>query len=124
LWKPAWRFPPDEAAREAEALGFPMVLKLHSKTITHKSDVGGVILNLTDAQAVRRAFDAIRKNVESLKGPGHFDGVTVQRMIRWEGYEIICGASPDPQFGPVLLFGTGGKLVEIYQDKALGFTSR
>ncbi len=110
----------DEAAREAESLGFPVVLKLHSKTITHKSDVGGVILNLTEAEAVRRAFDAIRKNVESLKGPGHFDGVTVQRMIRWEGYEIICGASPDPQFGPILLFGTGGKLVEIYQDKALG----
>jgi acetyltransferase len=110
----------DEAAREADALGYPIVLKLHSKTITHKSDVGGVLLNLRDAVGVRRAFDTIRKNVEALKGPGHFDGVTVQRMIRWEGHEVILGASPDPQFGPMLLFGTGGKLVEIYQDKALG----
>ncbi|MBL8023025.1 MAG: bifunctional acetate--CoA ligase family protein/GNAT family N-acetyltransferase [Elusimicrobia bacterium] len=110
----------DEAVREADSLTYPIVLKLHSKTITHKSDVGGVFLNLGDAAAVRRAFDAIKKNVEALKGPGHFDGVTVQRMIRWDGYEVICGASPDPQFGPMLLFGTGGKLVEIYQDKALG----
>jgi acetyltransferase len=108
------------AAREADGLGYPIVLKLHSKTITHKSDVGGVFLNLGDASAVRRAFDAIQKNVEALKGPGHFDGVSVQRMIRWEGHEVILGSSPDPQFGPVLLFGTGGKLVEIYQDKALG----
>jgi acetyltransferase len=110
----------DEAAREADALGYPIVLKLHSKTITHKSDVGGVLLNLGDAAAVRRAFDTIRKNVDAMKGPGHFDGVSVQRMIRWEGHEVILGASPDPQFGPMLLFGTGGKLVEIYQDKALG----
>jgi acetyltransferase len=110
----------EDAVREADGVTYPVVLKLHSKTITHKSDVGGVFLNLGDAAAVRRAFEAIKKNVETLKGSGHFDGVTVQRMIRWEGYEVICGASPDPQFGPMLLFGTGGKLVEIYQDKALG----
>jgi acetyltransferase len=110
----------EDAAREADALGYPIVLKLHSETITHKSDVGGVILNLEDASSVRQAFETIRKNVDSLKGPGHFGGVSVQRMIRWEGHEVILGASPDPQFGPVLLFGTGGKLVEIYQDKSLG----
>ena len=109
-----------EAAREADALGYPIVLKLHSKTITHKSDVGGVLLNLGDAAAVKRAFGTIQKNVDAMKGPGHFDGVTVQKMIRWEGHEVILGASPDPQFGPMILFGTGGKLVEIYQDKALG----
>ncbi len=110
----------EEAAREADALGYPIVLKLHSKTITHKSDVGGVLLNLGDAAAVKRAFATIHKNVDAMKGPGHFDGVTVQKMIRWEGHEVILGASPDPQFGPMILFGTGGKLVEIYQDKSLG----
>lgn len=110
----------EEAAAQSDALGYPVVLKLHSKTVTHKSDVGGVVLNLQTADAVRTAFETIRRNVESIKGPGHFDGVTVQKMIRWEGHEVILGASPDPQFGPVLLFGTGGKLVEVFKDKSLG----
>jgi acetyltransferase len=109
----------DEAVRAAEGLGFPVVLKLHSTTITHKSDVGGVRLNITDADTVRRAYRAIQTSVTEKKGPSHFQGVTVQPMARHGGYEVILGSSPDPQFGPVLLFGTGGRLVEIYQDRAL-----
>ena len=107
---------PAEAAREADALGYPVVLKLHSWTITHKSDVGGVRLDLRDAAAVRAAWAAIEGGVPA----GDFKGVTVQPMVRHEGYELIFGSSVDAQFGPVLLFGSGGVLVEVYQDRSLG----
>ena len=110
----------EEAVKAAEAIGYPVVLKLHSHTVTHKSDVGGVRLSIADAAAVRGAFAAIQRGVEAAKGPGHFLGVTVQPMVRAEGVEVILGASPDSQFGPVLLFGTGGKMVEVYKDRALG----
>lgn len=110
----------DEAARAAERIGYPIVLKLFSETITHKTDVGGVVLNLVDSSAVQRAFTAIEAAVSQKVGAAHFQGVTVQRMIRHDGYELILGASPDPQFGPVLLFGLGGQLVEVFKDRALG----
>ena len=109
----------DEAAQAAEALGFPVVLKLHSETITHKTDVGGVKLNLPNADAVRAAFRAIRASVTEKAGAEHFLGVSVQPMIKLDGYELIVGSSPDPQFGPVLLFGMGGVLVEVFKDRAL-----
>jgi acetyltransferase len=107
------------AARLANATGYPVVLKLHSETITHKTDVGGVQLNLTDADAVRRAYRAIESSVRDKVGAEHFLGVTVQPMVKLEGYELIIGSSLDPQFGPVLLFGSGGQLVEVYKDRAL-----
>ena len=109
----------DDAVKLAEQIGFPVVLKLYSNTITHKTDVGGVKLNLADAGAVRKAFDDIKTSVEQKVGKG-FDGVTVQEMIRQEGYEIILGSSVDSQFGPVILFGAGGQLVEVFKDKSLG----
>lgn len=109
----------DEAVAAAEAIGLPVVLKLHSETITHKTDVGGVMLNLKDADAVRRAFRAISSSVADKAGAQHFLGVTVQPMVKLEGYEIILGSSIDPQFGPVLLFGLGGQLVEVFKDSAL-----
>jgi len=106
-----------DAVEAAEAIGYPVVVKLHSESITHKSDVGGVHLGLTDRHDVREAFEQIRENVT---GQG-FDGVTVQPMInRNDGYELIIGSSMDQQFGPVLLFGSGGQLVEVYKDRALG----
>lgn len=108
-----------EAVRLAGEIGYPVVLKLHSETITHKTDVGGVHLNLTDAAAVERAYRAIETAVRAQAGAGHFRGVTVQPMIRLDGYELIIGSSLDPQFGPVLLFGSGGQLVEIWRDRAL-----
>jgi len=110
----------EEAASLAAEIGFPVVLKLHSETITHKTDVGGVQLNLADAAAVRDAFKAIEHSVESKAGKGHFLGVTVQPMIKPEGYELILGSSIDVQLGPVLLFGLGGQLVEVFKDRALG----
>jgi acetyltransferase len=95
------------------------VLKLYSETITHKTDVGGVQLNLRNATAVRRAWRAIQNAVVEKAGQEHFLGVTVQPMIKTDGYELILGSSIDPQFGPVLLFGTGGQLVEVFKDRAL-----
>jgi acetyltransferase len=109
----------DEAVNAAEKMGYPVVLKLHSETITHKSDVGGVRLNLTDADAVRKAFSAIQESVSRVASAADFLGVSVQPMVKLDGYEIIIGASPDPQFGPVLLFGMGGTLVEVFKDRAL-----
>ena len=109
-----------EAVKHATRLGFPVVLKLYSETITHKTDVGGVQLNLRNAAAVRRAWRAIQNAVAEKAGKEHFLGVTVQPMIKLDGYELIIGSSIDPQFGPVLLFGTGGQLVEVFKDRALG----
>jgi len=107
----------EEAVEAAEGIGYPVVVKLHSTSITHKTDVGGVKLNLEGADAVRTAFETIEGNVT---GDG-FDGVTVQPMIDGsDGYELIIGSSIDEQFGPVLLFGSGGQLVEVYEDRALG----
>src|SRR6185312_11040911 len=103
----------------AGEIGYPVVLKLHSETITHKTDVGGVQLNLLDAEAVRKAFRVIETGVREKKGAGHFLGVSVQPMVKHEGYELILGSSIDPQFGPVLLFGSGGQLVEVFKDRAL-----
>ena len=108
-----------EAVKLAEKIGYPAVLKLYSETLTHKTDVGGVQLNLRDAEAVRAAYHAIEAAVRERAGAEHFQGVTVQPMIKLEGYELILGSSIDPQFGPVLLFGTGGQLVEVYKDRAL-----
>jgi acetyltransferase len=111
----------DGALEWATVLGFPVVLKLFSETITHKTDVGGVRLNLADKDAVRHAFREIRDAVADRAGPQHFQGVTVQPMVRvTDSYEVIVGSSIDPQFGPVLLFGSGGQLVEVYRDRALG----
>ena len=77
------------------------------------------MLNLRDAKAVREAFNGIKKSVTEKVGAEHFQGVTVQPMAKLDGYELILGASLDPQFGPVLLFGTGGQLVEVFKDKSL-----
>ncbi|MEG4862484.1 MULTISPECIES: bifunctional acetate--CoA ligase family protein/GNAT family N-acetyltransferase [unclassified Microcoleus] len=107
-----------EAVEIADRLGYPVVLKLHSETITHKTDVGGVQLNLGDAKAVISAFEAIAQRVRAID-PAAFLGVTVQPMVRLEGYELILGSSIDPQFGPVMLFGSGGQLVEVFQDRSL-----
>ncbi len=109
----------DEAVDQARAIGYPVVLKLFSETITHKTDVGGVKLNLADENAVRTAYQAIQTSVAEKVGADKFSGVTVQPMIKLDGYELILGSSVDPQFGPVLLFGSGGQLVEVYKDRAL-----
>ena len=110
----------DQAVNAANRIGYPVVLKIHSETITHKTDVGGVQLSLSSEPAVRTAYQSIKDSVTRAAGAEHFLGVTVQPMVRVEGYELILGSSIDSQFGPVLLFGSGGQLVEIYKDRALG----
>jgi acetyltransferase len=109
-----------EAARIAEAIGFPVAVKVHSETITHKTEVGGVRLDLPDGAAVRAAFRDIAAAVAARASADDFLGVTVQPMVRRDGYELIVGSSVDAQFGPVILFGAGGQLVEVFRDRALG----
>jgi acetyltransferase len=110
----------DEAIAHADAIGYPVVLKLLSETITHKTDVGGVKLNLRHADDVKRAYAEIETSISEKVGAEHFNGVTVQAMIdRDDSYELILGSSIDVQFGPVLLFGAGGQMVEIMQDSAI-----
>lgn len=109
----------EEAAGCAAEVGYPAVLKVFSHTITHKADVDGVQLNLRNAAEVRSAYQAIQSAVTGKVGPEHFSGVTVQPMVQTDGYELILGSSADPQFGPVILFGSGGQLVEVYRDRAL-----
>ncbi|KAL0229537.1 hypothetical protein GEMRC1_014154 [Eukaryota sp. GEM-RC1] len=111
----------DEAAKAAEDMGYPVVVKIHSEIVTHKSDVGGVRLNIRSADEVRECFETIKNNVQKIYGSEgeHFLGVTVQQMISLKGYEVIIGASVDPLVGPIIVFGSGGTLVEVYRDTAL-----
>lgn len=109
-----------EAVASAVKVGFPVAIKLHSENITHKREVGGVRLNVRDPAEVRGAWRAIRRAVEDKVGGHHFLGVTVEKMIPPDGYELILGSSVDPQFGPVILFGAGGSRVEALRDNALG----
>jgi acetyltransferase len=111
----------EEAIAVAEEIGYPVVLKLNSETVTHKTDVGGVRLDLDSADEVRAAFEAIEAAVSAKASADDFQGVTVQPMVDLsEAYELIVGSSPDSQFGPVLLFGTGGTMVEVFKDRELG----
>ncbi|MGC8625487.1 MAG: GNAT family N-acetyltransferase [Phycisphaerae bacterium] len=109
-----------EAIAAAEKLGYPVVLKVFSKTISHKTDVGGVQLNLSCAAAVKQAFESIQASVTAKASANQFQGVTVQPMVRLsDAYELILGSTIDAQFGPVLLFGAGGQMVELFRDHAL-----
>jgi acetyltransferase len=109
----------EEAVEAAKSIDGSVVLKVYSETITHKTDVGGVKLNLRGAAAVRRAYRQIERAVSEHNGHEDFLGVTVEAMISFDGCELILGSSLDPQFGPVLLFGAGGQLVEVFNDRAL-----
>lgn len=104
----------DEAAEAAERVGYPIVLKLHSTTVTHKSDVGGVKLGLRTEAGLRLAYAELTR-------VAGFEGAVVEPMVsHTNSYELIVGASYDPQFGPVVIVGSGGELVEVYEDRALG----
>jgi acetyltransferase len=106
-----------EAVQAAQQMGFPVALKLASPDITHKSDVGGVRLNLANATEAATAFDEMMAGVQAAFPQAHIDGVDVQPMVP-EGQEVIIGVVRDPQFGPVLMFGSGGVEVEGLQDVA------
>ncbi len=109
----------EQAVACAAEIGYPVVLKLLSNTIAHKTDVDGVRLRLQTAEGVRSAYRAIQASVTEKAGAEHFAGVTVQPMVKRDGYELILGSTIDAQFGPVILFGSGGVMVEVYRDRAL-----
>jgi len=109
----------EQAVACAAEIGYPVVLKLLSSTIAHKTDVDGVRLRLQTAEQVRSAYRAIQTAVVEKRGAEHFGGVTVQAMVQRDGYELILGSTVDAQFGPVILFGSGGVMVEVYRDRAL-----
>ena len=112
---------PEEAVALAERIGYPVVLKLLSPKITHKSDIGGVLLDLHTAEAVGRGFEEIVARARRADPEATIEGVTVQKMIRAEhGYEVIIGAKKDPTFGAVILFGMGGIAAEVFRDRAVG----
>jgi acetate---CoA ligase (ADP-forming) subunit beta len=105
----------EEAQSQAEGMGYPVVLKVVSPDIAHKSDVGGVKLNLQDKDAVAEAFDAIMSSARKAEPGAKILGVSVQQMAR-PGTEVIVGMTTDPQFGPVMMFGLGGIMVEVLKD--------
>ena len=107
----------DEAAAAADDIGYPVVMKVVSPEIAHKSDIGGVVLNVTDADAARATFDQINAAVSSAAPNAEVDGIAVQAMVP-QGTEVIVGATTDPQFGPVMMFGLGGVFVEVMKDVA------
>jgi acetyltransferase len=109
----------EQAVSLATEIGYPVVLKLLSNTIAHKTDVDGVHLGLQGAEQVRSAYRAIQASVAKKVGAEHFAGVTVQPMVKRDGYELILGSTVDAQFGPVILFGSGGVMVEVYRDRSL-----
>lgn len=105
----------DEAASAATAIGFPVVLKVVSGDIAHKSDVGGVVLDLGDEAAVRSAYDGMIATIAERAPGSTVDGISVQPMAK-PGTEVIVGMTTDDQFGPVMMFGLGGIMVEVLKD--------
>lgn len=111
-----------DAVAAADAAGYPVVLKILSPDITHKTDVGGVALDLADAGAVRAAFEAMLETVRRKAPEARLEGITVQRMVSsGEGVEMILGVKKDPTFGTVVMAGMGGTAAEIYNDRSIGF---
>ncbi len=106
-----------KAVEIADELGYPVVMKIVSTGISHKSDVGGVVVGLRDAKAVRKAYKEMLERVAEAAPNAKIDGVAIQSMAK-QGTEIIVGSTTDPQFGPVLMFGLGGVFVEVLKDVA------
>lgn len=105
----------EQAVAIAKELGYPVVMKIASADVVHKSDAGGVKLGLKTATQIGKAYDEIMKSIKAAFPNAKIDGVSVQTMAR-QGVEVIIGMSKDAQFGPVLMFGLGGVLVEILKD--------
>ncbi|MDX1740264.1 MAG: bifunctional acetate--CoA ligase family protein/GNAT family N-acetyltransferase, partial [Rhodothermales bacterium] len=109
-----------EALVAAENLGFPVVMKISSKDISHKSDVSGVRLNIMNARAVRGAYQDLVESVQKARPEAKIDGVTVEKMYdRSHGRELLVGIARDPVFGPTVAFGAGGTAVEVIRDRAV-----
>ena len=107
-----------EAVKIAKAIGFPVVAKVVSPDILHKSDIGGVVLNLSSPAEVKKAYDAITARVKKLKGRPKLEGILIAQQVKGD-LELVVGASLDAEMGPVVLFGTGGVDIELMKDVAL-----
>ena len=105
----------DATVKAAEDIGYPVVLKILSPDVIHKSDVGGVLVNIQDADAVREGYQTIISNVTKHKKNARIKGIFVEEFAQ-KGVEVIIGALKDPQFGPALMFGLGGIFVEVLKD--------
>lgn len=111
---------PNEALQIALELGFPVAMKINSPDITHKTDAGGVLLNLANAQAVPAAYHEIMDNVRQYRPEARIDGVSIQPMVvKPNGRELMVGVTNDPVFGPVITFGAGGTMVEVMGDRSV-----
>ncbi len=111
----------DEAVEVARRCGYPVVLKIHSPQITHKTDVGGVVLDLASKEAVRETFDAMTARAKQMRPDAEIIGATVQKMVSYpNSFELIMGSKKDPVFGSVIMVGMGGTAAEVFRDRALG----
>jgi acetyltransferase len=112
----------DEALEKARMIGYPVVMKIHSPDITHKSDVGGVMLSLSDDEMISHAWDSMMERVKGKAPSARIEGVSLQKMaVNKEAVELILGIKKDPVFGTVIMVGMGGTAAELYADRALGF---
>jgi acetyltransferase len=111
----------DKAVKAAEKIGYPIVMKIFSPQISHKSDVGGVVLDLRCDDDVKTAFKAMIKGAKEKAPNATILGVTIQKQVKNHGYELILGSKKDPVFGSVILFGLGGIYTELFKDRAIGF---
>jgi acetyltransferase len=109
----------DGAVEKAQEVGFPVVMKIHSQDILHKTEANGVHLNLRNEGDVRDAFERIMASAQAFKPEARIEGVTIQPMINHPDYELILGAKRDRDFGPVILFGMGGIMAEVLRDQAI-----
>ena len=105
----------EKTVEAAGEIGFPVVLKIVSPQVLHKSDVGGVLVNVKDTEGVKEGYNEILKNVKAKVPEAEITGILVQEMAPW-GTEVIVGSTKDPTFGPTLMFGLGGIFVEVLKD--------
>jgi acetyltransferase len=110
----------EEASWMASQIGYPVALKILSPQITHKTDAGGVVLDIDNETDLRKAFNLVMSRAKKYNPNAKIIGVTVQPMIRKNGHEVIIGAKKDPVFGPAIMFGMGGTMVELFKDVAIG----
>jgi acetyltransferase len=111
----------DAAVEAAQNLGYPVVVKIDSPQISHKTEVNGVVLNLPNDAAVREAFEQVVRRAAQMRPAAEIAGVTVQKMMTYpNSFELILGTKKDPVFGPVIMVGMGGVAAEVFQDRALG----
>ena len=111
----------NDAVIAAEKIGYPVVMKIQSPQITHKSDVGGVALDLQCEESVREAYNNMMKKIKEKVPKAKIEGVTIQKMIKTQGGEFILGSKKDPVFGSIILFGLGGIFTELFKDRSIGF---